>query len=303
MSNRRGTRAEKVLPATLRSRLTPEQTKRLEEAMENVRKIVEEVLPENTTFEDHEKAVLEITNEVARSELERKLQSMADSYALRLHIEHNEDWHGWREVPAHEYRRHEPGTVTYHSLVGGLRVCRYTYRERARNGSTYVPLELDAGLMEHMTPGLARATTYAHALMPIREVDRLLRLACLLPPSRSTLDRSARDLGAYAIGSHDEIEPAVRADETVPDDAHAIVLGTDRTAVSMRNDDNLQFRIGRDLRRPRPRQPRFGARREGVSWHMDYVATLSFVDIRGERIASRSYRVPAPCVSVVAAST
>jgi hypothetical protein len=281
--------------ADVHDRLSPEAATRLEEAMEVVRKLIEEALPSDSSFEDHERAVLKITNEIARRQLERKLQGIADSYPPKLRIEHHEDWHGWRELPAVEYRRHLPGTVVYHSLVGGLRIRRHTYREPVRNGATYVPLELDAGLMEHMTPGLARATTYAYALMPIRDAEVLLRFAGQVPPSRSTLDRCARDLGTYAIASHPEIEPAVRAAEIVPDDAHAIVLGTDRTAVLMRNSDpdRAGIHLGRDLRRPRLKHRRSPLEPKGVSWRMDYVATVTFVDKRGERISSREYRVPA----------
>lgn len=297
MTKRRAPRpASRPAPlAEVRDRLSPKAAKRLDEAMEVVRRLIEEALPSESSFEEHERAVLEITNEIARRQLERKLQGIADSYPLKLRIEHNEDWHGWREVPAVEYHRHLPGTVTYHSLVGGLRIRRHTYREPVRNGVTYVPLELDTGLMEHMTPGLARATTYAYALMPIRDADALLRCAGRRPPSRSTLDRCARDLGTYAIASHPAIEPAVRAAERVPDDAHAIVLGTDRTAVLMRNNDpdRAAGEVGRDLRRPRLKHRRSPLDPKGVSWRMDYVATVTFVDQRGERIASYEYRVPA----------
>ena len=277
----------------LGNRLSPEDSKRLEQATKVLRELVENVLPEGSSFEDYERAVLEITNEIARRELERKLQTLADRHAPALWIHHNNDWHGWREEGPREYRRHLPGTVTYHSLVGGLTVRRYTYRECYRNGVTYVPLELDAGLMEHMTPGLARHLALGFSHLPVRQVEAMLWAAGRRPPSRSTLDRSARDIGAYAVAANDEIEPLVRAEETVPKDAHAIVLGLDRTGVAMRNSDcsGVGRFVHRDLRRPRPKPTSHVRSAKGVSWRMDYIATVAFVDAEGRRIDSRQYRL------------
>ncbi len=278
----------------LGDRLSPEDSQRLEQATKVLRELVEKVLPEGSSFEDYERAVLEITNEIARRELERKLQTIADRHGPALRIDHNNDWHGWREETVHEYRRHLPGTVTYHSLVGGLTVRRYTYRECYRNGVTYVPLELEAGLMEHLTPGLARYVALGFSHLPVRQVEAMLRAAGRRPPSRSTLDRSARDLGAYAMAANDEIEPLVRAEETIPANTHAVVLGLDRTAVAMRNWDHCPVEgfVYRDLRRPRPRPTPHDESAKGVSWRMDYVATVAFVDADGLRIDSRQYRLP-----------
>jgi hypothetical protein len=286
------------------SRLSPKDLRRLEEAEAILRELAEKLLPEDAPFGDYEQTVLEIMNEVARRGLERKLQSIADSHAPRLRIDHHEDWHGYREGTCFEYRRHLPGTVQYHSLVGELRVERYTYRELARNGTTHVPLDLEAGLMEHMTPGLAKALSFGHALMPAKQVGVLLRHAGLRPPSGSTIDRCARDLGAYAVACNAEFEPLVRAEEAIPDGAVAIALGADRTAVSMRNNDpgGEGAGVGRDLRRSRPKVRGGRSDKKGVSWRMDYVATVTFVDEEGKRLASRQYRVPADSDPVHAAT-
>jgi hypothetical protein len=297
--NRRMTTPKRpVVPQTiideLANSLSPDDSRRLEQATRVLRELVEKVLPEGSSFEDYERAVLEITNEIARRELERKLQAIADRHGPVLRIDHNNDWHGWRDETAHEYRRHLPGKVTYHSLVGGLIVRRYTYRECYRNGGTYVPLELETGLMEHMTPGLARYVALGFSQLPVRQVEAMLRASGRRPPSRSTLDRSARDVGAYAMAANDEIEPLVRAEETVPEGTHAVVLGLDRAAVAMRNSDcsHVGDYVYRDLRRPRPKPTCQVRSAKGVSWRMDYIATVAFVDADGDRIDSRQYRLP-----------
>lgn len=255
--------------------------------------ILEEELGEDLPFEEYERKVMEIMNEIARRELERKLKSMADGYPNKVQIDHNNDWHGIREETAFDYAQHQPGTVTYHSLVGGLHVHRFTYRECYRNGVTYVPLELDAGLMEHMTPGLAKCVALGFADMPMRRFEKLLTAAGRIPPSRSTLDRSARDLGAYAMAANEEIEPQIRAQEVVPTAAKRIVLGLDRTAVPMRPSDTARGAqyVCRDMRRSRPKQD-LSIVKGAVQWKMDYVGTVCLVDGTGQRLVSRQYRLP-----------
>lgn len=274
-------------------RLSPDQNNLLERAVKLVREILENELPEGTSFEEYEKTALEIANEIVRRELERKLQSIADSFPDGLRIDHNNDWHGWREGTAFDYRKHLDGIVTYHSLVGGLRITRFTYREHYRNAPTYVPLELEAGLMEHMTPCLAQCVTRGFADLPMRRFEPLLVAAGRKPPSRSTLERCANDLGSYAVAANDEIEPKLRASETVPAGAMSVVLGLDRVSVPMRPSDTHVGLgcIGRSPRNSRPWTNSTSA--EGaVQWRMDYVGTITFVDKDGEKLAGREYRLP-----------
>jgi hypothetical protein len=289
----KGSKSNKASAQDLEEKLGRIGRKRLEEATDLIADVVDEMLPEDASFEEYERAVLEVANEIARRRLERKLQGIADRQPLALRIDHNDDWHGvgFGELSTHEFRRHLPGTVTYHSLVGPLQVCRYTYRQCIRNGVTYVPLELEVGIMERMTPGLAKCTAFAFSQVPVREAERLLRAAGRCPPSRATLDRSAKDLGAYAMACNDEIEPEVRATEILPPGTVAIALGLDRTAVAMRNpEDHEHLEAG--LRRSRPKgQPR--ARARGVSWRMDYIGTVTFLDSNGDRLDSRHYRLRA----------
>ncbi len=266
-----------------------ERERLFEECEETVERLLEKQIREGGSFANYEKAILEIVHEVARRKLEKKLQGMADRYPDRLAIEHSTDWHGIREEGPRVYRRHAPGRVAYHSLVGRLWVSRYTYRECSRNGVTYVPLELDAMLMEHMTPGLARATAIGYAYMPSRQYAELMLASGLKPPSRSTLDRTARDLGAYAVAANQEIEPLVRSNELVHLDARSIALGLDRTAVPMRAGEYGQACYERSVRRSRPKTR--SRVRGAVEWRMDYVGTVSVLDSAGKALTTRTYRL------------
>jgi hypothetical protein len=267
-----------------------ERERLLEECEEAVERLLEEKIRKGGSFADYEKAILEIVHEVARRKLERKLQGMADQYPDRIAIEHSTDWHGLRDEGPRAYRRHASGRVAYHSLVGSLRVTRHTYRECYRNGVTYVPLELDAMLMEHMTPALAKATAIGYAYMPARQCEQFMIASGLKPPSRSTLDRNARDLGAYAVAANKHIEPLVRSNELVPADTCSIAVGLDRTAVPMRPGERHETCYEPDLRRSRPktRSRVHGA----VEWRMDYVGTVSMLDAEGKALATRTYRLP-----------
>jgi hypothetical protein len=266
----------------------------IKECEDAVEELLDRQLGGDTNFETYEKALLEVVHEIARRRLEKKLQSVSDGLAPRLAIDHSDDWHGIREDTVATYRRHCPGTVTYHSLVGPLRVRRYTYRECARNGATYVPLDLAAGLMERMTPALAQCVAIGYAHMPLRTCEELMLAGGLRPPSRSTLDRTARDLGAYAVACNADIEPQVRANEVTHPQTRVVAIGLDRVAVPMRHGEDLEGRgaYSSALRNSRPHPKRRDALRGPVQWRMDYVGTVAFLDENKQLLESRKYRLP-----------
>jgi len=218
---------------------------------------------------------------------------MADGFAERLAIDQSNDCHGLHEDTVFRFRRHCLGTITYHSLVGPLRVRRYTYRECGTT-ATCVPLELAAGLMERMTPSLARCIAIGYAHMPLRTCEELMIAGGMRPPSRSTLDRTARDLGAYAVACNAEIEPRIRANEWTPAETRLIAVGLDRVAVPMRYGEEYEGRLAysRDVRRSRPKPKPLATLRGPVQWRMDYVGTVAFFDEDMRLLTTRKYRLP-----------
>jgi hypothetical protein len=253
----------------------------IEEAME---KLVEERLGEESDFASYEKGLMEIAREVIRRKLEKKLQAMSESFSARLWIDHdNPAWSAELESTKLQYRRHAPGTVTYHSLAGPVRVRRYTYRQCNRFRGVCVPLELEAGLIERLTPAMAKSLAIGHSYMPSRQYEEFLRASGLEPPSRSTLDRAARDLGSYAATAHDDIEPLVRANEILAAEARSITVGLDRTAVPMRSGESPRDSglNDRELRRTRPKPKKQALLRGAVQWRMDYVGTVATLDGAG----------------------
>jgi hypothetical protein len=289
-------RAPRPEPTNTDVREDVEKEKLIEECEEMLERLVRERLEREGSFgsfADYEKAMLEIAHEVVRRRLEKKLQSIADGFADRIAIEHTNDWHGTREGRVFRYRRHCPGSATYHSLVGALRVRRYTYRECGL-GSTYVALELEAGLIERMTPALAKSVAIGYAYMPPRTCEQMMLASGLRPPSRSTFDRAARDVGAYAASCNNAIEPLVRANELLDAGARSMVLGLDRTAVPMRGGEGGSTSLvhDRDLRESRPKPRKRAEIRGPVSWRMDYVGTVAILGVDGSLLVTRKYRLP-----------
>lgn len=231
-------------------------------------------------FSEREQAALAVTNEAVRRVLQEDLQRLADAEPREF------------EMNGGTYRRHQTGRVKYHSLCGALFVQRWTYREvGVRNGPTVFPLELRAGLIEHATPALAYAIAHGYARAPMRHVEQELIAACRVPPSRSTLERAAKAIGTDAKKALLEIECSVRAQETLPADAHGITIGLDRTSIPME-----ELSDARKTPRTRTRR-RKGVRRRPpattVNYRMAYVGTVALTNREGEVLASWRYAVAA----------
>lgn len=234
------------------------------------------------SFADRERAALAAANAACRLLLEATLQATADAQPERV------------EIVGVVYARHQPGTVTYHSLCGPLTVRRATYREAGvRNGPTVVPLELAAGLIERATPALAYRVALGYAQGPGRHAETQMHADHRQPPSRSTLERVGKALGTHAHHVAPAIEPVVRAAETLPDEAHALVVGLDRTTVPMEEPRPARaVPLTRRKRRTTPYR-RTRPRPVDVHYRMAYVGTVSVVDRAGEVLVTRRYASPA----------
>jgi hypothetical protein len=220
---------------------------------------------------------LAVTNEAVRLVLQDDLQTIADSFGDEV------------EVRGFVYKRHESGTGQYHSLCGSLHVVRDTFRQiGVHNGPTIVPLELAAGIVERATPELGRNVAHGYGEHDMRTHEQQLHLAHRDPPPRATLERIAT---AIAAGAHEHapvVERTLRRAERLPAEAHAVVVGLDRTSVPMaepRAGDapKLTRRWRNKPYQRRPPQP------VDVNWRMAYVGSVSIVDRHGEALVTRRY--------------
>lgn len=249
-------------------------------AIEQVRGVLRAALPEGN-FGEREALLLAIMNEATREVLEAELQDIAESFPDEILV----DGVG--------YRRHELGRRAYHSLCGPLCVARHTFRQMGiRNGPTVVPLELVAGLVEGATPALAFNVAHGYAQHDMRAHEEGLRAAHRVPPSRSTLERLAKDISDSAVQHAARVEPLLRRGERVPEGAVSASMGLDRTAVAM-----IEERPADAPPKPEPKRSKPLIRRPpaayDINWRMAYVGTVSFCDANGEALEIRRYAVPA----------
>ena len=190
-----------------------------------LRRAVDKVAP-GEGFGVREAEALRLSNEMVRRLLQQDLQDLASS-------------HGDKDllIDGELHRPHQPGTVTYHSLVGPLPTTRWSYRPVGeRNAPTVVPLELAAGLMERATPALSSCLAAGLARGGSRDVVEDMEASHRLPPSRSTIERIGHRLGDAVIKAVEVLEPTVRAKEQLPDDIRAVSVGLDRTSAPMEED-------------------------------------------------------------------
>jgi hypothetical protein len=252
----------------------------LEELTNCLHRAVNKVASGGDSFADREVAALAVTNEAVRRFLAAELQSISDGFGEQVRVD------------GMLYARHEQGTIDYHSLCGSLPVKRWTYREvGVRNGPTAVPLGLAAGLVERMTPALAKSITVGFAKDDLRSHEEDLILAHRQPPSRTTMERAAKRVAKTAQGHQRRIEADVRRAEVLPEGAHAIHAGLDRTSVPMAEPAPEPAKPPR--RRHGKPYVRKAPPRVTVNWRMAYSGTVSIVDERGDALVTRKYSVPA----------
>jgi hypothetical protein len=221
------------------------------------------------SFGERESAVLAFANEVLRRWTQRELQRIADHFEDEILVD------------GQRHRRHASGTRKYHSLCGPVEIRRDTYRRVGiHNGPTVVPLDLAAGILENATPALAASVVQAFAMMPLRHYEDEMKVAHRCVPSRSTLERIGKRIGAAVHEELPVIEPVLRSREMIPEHAGSISIGLDRTTIPMAEslaDARKPKTASHVRRRPPPTT---------VAYRMAYVATLAVNDSDGETIAS-----------------
>jgi hypothetical protein len=245
-----------------------------------LREAVDVEVGRDASFAVREQAALALTNEAVRENLEEELQAIADEHADELFVDDA------------LYRRHQCGTVVYHSLCGPLEVERWTYRRVGeRNGPTVVPLELEAGLMERATPAMAHRVCRGHGRGGSRDLEADLRSSHRCPPSRTTLERMANRLGQAVRKATRRLEPAVRRHERMPSSARVLSVGLDRTTVPM-EEPAPPGRQGplRKRKKPYVRTPPPPIE---VNYRMAYVGTVALTDLDGDTVWSRRYAASA----------
>jgi len=259
-----------------------EHTSALLDARSALRRLANLKVGNSVPFAEREVALLDAANEACRVEMQAELQASADAQADKLLV---------NGVP---YARHQDGSAKYHSLCGTMPISRATYRKIGeRNGPTIVPLDLAAGIIEGATPALAYRVALGYAQGPGRRVEEQIQADHREPPSRSTMERMAKAIGTHAKTSAPSIEPLLRQEEKLPEGAHAVSVGLDRTSVPM--EEPRPADAPPTTRRKKRTKPyvRQAPAQVDVKYRMAYVGTVSVVDKDGESLITRRYAASA----------
>ena len=188
-----------------------------------------------------------------------------------------------------EWQRHHRvlrSAHRYTTAVGTVAVERTLYR--CGRGRAVVPMELRAGIVEgQWTPLAARQASGVVAQMTPQEGEALLRELGNMAPSKSSLDRLPKGLGARWEAHRERFETALREASAVPDEAVSVAVSLDGVMVPMKDAQRVE---------QRERSRAAGRRAKGPAGYREAgCATLSFYDAHGERLDTVSLaRMPEP---------
>jgi hypothetical protein len=200
----------------------PEREKFVAEMVELLRRARHERVGPKATFEQQSDAGFEIMREILhKDEGDRLRESVTDADEV--------------EVDGKKFRRLEQASsATYFGRFGSHHVEEHLYRRvGVHNGPTMKPLELRCGIVEHMTPDMARVVGELSADKGSRPLQKTLRAVGYTSPSRAFLADHVTAMGDEIADVAATLESAVRETEEMPAGVASISCGLDRMSVRM----------------------------------------------------------------------
>lgn len=201
------------------SRLVSDISRRIAEL---IRTEVRKQLGPDATFEQRQEAAAALTSDALWWHTDQNLRE-AITTADEV------------EVEGRRYHRLEQeSSATYYGRWGSHLIEEALYREvGVHNGATIKPLELRVGIIEHMTPDMARVVGELSADRSSRGVEKTLRATGLVPPSRAFLAKRTTTMGTEIADQVHDLEQAAREAEHLPATIAAVSTGLDRMSVRM----------------------------------------------------------------------
>ncbi len=174
----------------------------------------------------------------------------------------------------------------YHTLAGSVSIERSLYRQSGRRGGqpggrVVDPVSLRAGVVEKgWLPRTAQVMAHEVQQGTSRDAVATAGEYGRLPYSRSSFERVAHLVGAFAVADHQDIEDVLIEAFEVPADARSVSVSLDRVSVPMEE--------------PRPRpvgRPRKGAAKRPVAraFRMAYCGTVTLHDQQGAALHTIRY--------------
>ena len=205
-----------------RAQSDPETEKVIAEMVAALQREREKRIGPNSTFEQRRDADLGILQKVLWDAEEEDFEkSTTDAEEI--------------EVGGKKFRRlSQASSATYFGRFGAHEVEEALYREvGVHNGPTIKPVELKVGIIEHMTPDMARVTGALNAELSSRALERVLRTVGHVPPSRAFLAERMTQMGTQIADAAAAFEEVARAVEPMPEGIASVSCGLDRMSVRM----------------------------------------------------------------------
>lgn len=251
----------------------------------HVEREVQRRLGPKATFEQRNDMSAQVMQEVLFKRSDDDLRSMVagDDEVV---VEDDEDDARYRRLD-------QPSSATYFGRWGSHYIEESLYRKMGeRNGPTIKPIELRAGIVEHMTPDCARIVGLLGAAESSRELERTLRNTGHVPPSRAFLEKR---FGAMARNIEKNVESleATAREMKLPAGVTSASCGLDRFAVRM--NEELEGDAANESPRPHRSEPyeRTPPPPMKAAWKMAYVGTASVYDKAGNELATWRHAMPA----------
>ena len=196
------------------------------------------------------------------------------------------------DIGDHRYRRLvQPSSMEIHGRFGTHRLEESLYREVGiRNGPTIKPLEVRAGIVEHMTPDFARIVGDLGSTSSSRAVVTTLRSVGLVPPGRAFLEKRLTGMANTIADDVVALEVALRRREKLPAAIAAVSCGMDR--MSVRIAEPLAPEMARPVVRTEPYQ-RTPPPPKAHNFRMAWVGSTTVYDSQGEPLQTWRYAAPA----------
>ena len=248
-----------------------ESSKKLvEEIVAALRHEVRERLGPNSTFEQRRDAGFEIMRDVLWKDGDDDLQeSITDADEV--------------DVDGKRYGRlKQSSSARYTGRFGPHYVEEPLYRELGvHNGPTIKPIELRMGIIEHMTPDMARVVGALSAERGSRALERTLRIVGHVPPSRAFLADRITAMGAKIADVAADLESDARAAEIVSEEVASVSCGLDRMSVRMNEVIEGNSVPPRTRTEPYQRTPPLPSEHH---YRMAWVGSTSTYDVQGKEL-------------------
>ena len=258
-----------------RDRNIPQNDPADQPLLENLARMIGELLERrlgpNATFEDRQRARMEVMADVMWLGEEHDLVDLVEDAPMIT-------------IGGRPFRRlSQPSSKIYSGVWGAHRIDEPLYRDASVHaGETVKPLDLRVGaIATSLLPDAARILGYLMAHGTSREVVETLATMGMRPPSRALIERRVHELADEVVDRIDELDAVARdVEAAAPLPLAAVSVGLDRFSVRMSEAlPEGSERPPSDRAKPyqrRPPAPRV------LNWRMAWVGSVTLYDADGE---------------------